>query len=165
MSRRSGGRRKPAARLAGWGAVAAALLYALLQAGLGDQFSSPGLSGGTEPSASSGGDLLSQLHAERQSGVVVEGSGRVIKVLRDDLDGSRHQKFLLAVAGADGLTVLVSHNIDLAPRVADLARGDDIAFRGQYEWNDKGGVVHWTHSDPGGRRAGGWLRHAGVTYR
>jgi hypothetical protein len=25
----------------------------------------------------------------------------------------------------------------LGPRVADLAAGDDIAFRGEYEWNER----------------------------
>ena len=62
-------------------------------------------------------------------------------------------------------TLLVSHNIDLAPRVADLESGDEILFRGQYEWNERGGVLHWTHRDPDGRRPGGWLQHEGSTYR
>ena len=59
----------------------------------------------------------------------------------------------------------ISHNIDLAPRIPDLERGDEVIFRGQYEWNQRGGVLHWTHHDPAGRRSGGWLRHGGETYR
>lgn len=103
------------------------------------------------------------LFREQRSGVMVELAGEVSRVLADDLDGSRHQRFIVRVAS--GHTVLVSHNIDLAPRVESLDQGDDIAVRGQYEWNDRGGVVHWTHHDPDGRRPGGWIRHGAETYR
>ncbi len=58
----------------------------------------------------------------------------------------------------------MSHNIDLAPRVP-IAVGDTVEFRGQYEWNERGGVIHWTHHDPDGRRPGGWLRHRSRVYR
>lgn len=118
---------------------------------------------GVAPFSSGGADELRELFEARRSGQVVEFSGRVQKLLPDDLKGSRHQRFILDVA--DGLTVLVSHNIDLAPRVDALRRGDDVDLRGQYEWNDRGGVVHWTHHDPDGRRPGGWIAHAGRTYR
>lgn len=106
---------------------------------------------------------IEQLYREQQSGVVVEFGGEVSRVLADDLEGSRHQRFIIRVES--GHTVLVSHNIDLAPRVESLGRGDEIFVRGQYEWNDRGGVVHWTHHDPDGRRQGGWVRHGGQTYR
>ena len=86
----------------------------------------------------------------------------MIRLLRDDLKGSRHQKFLIRVAG--GTTILVAHNIDLAPRIDSLRVGDRIGFYGEYESTDKGGVIHWTHHDPGGRHVAGWLEHAGRRY-
>ena len=98
---------------------------------------------------------------EQARDVDVQGRGRVSKLLPDDNDGSRHQRFVLRLD--DGVTVLVAHNIDVAPRVA-LAIGDEVEFRGEYVWNAKGGVVHWTHRDPRGAHVGGWLRHAGRTY-
>jgi Protein of unknown function (DUF3465) len=97
------------------------------------------------------------------SNVQVEGEGIVIKVLPDDLQKPRHQRFILRLAS--GQTVLVAHNIDLAPRVDGLLEGDQVAFKGQYEWNDKGGVVHRTHLDPVDRHNAGWLRHQGKVYQ
>jgi Protein of unknown function (DUF3465) len=100
--------------------------------------------------------------AQRQRDVLVQGRGEVIKLLPDDHEGSRHQRILLRLPM--GGTLLVAHNIDLAPRVAGLERGDTIEFQGEYVWNDKGGVLHWTHHDPARRHPGGWLRHEGRSY-
>lgn len=93
----------------------------------------------------------------------VEGSGKVVKVLPDDTEGDRHQRFILEVA--PGQTVLVAHNIDIAPRVEALMEGDEVFFKGYYIWNDKGGVVHWTHHDPGGKHATGYLKLDGKVYQ
>jgi len=113
---------------------------------------------------------LARAVAERRSDVQLTARGTVVKVLPDDNHGSRHQRLLVRVGppGADGdrgLVVLIAHNIDLAPRVDGIRAGDTLAFHGEFEWNEKGGVVHWTHHDPGGRHADGWLRFNGRTYQ
>ena len=102
-------------------------------------------------------------YENRQSDVQVKGEGTVTRVLRDDLEGSRHQKFILKLDS--GQTLLISHNIDLAPRIDQLRAGDSVEFFGEYEWNPNGGVVHWTHHDPRGRHVSGWLKHRGKTYQ
>jgi hypothetical protein len=103
---------------------------------------------------------LLQAIAEHRDNVVVEGSGRVAKVLPDDNEGDRHQRLLIDV-GSDQ-TILIAHNIDLAQRI-NVRAGDTIDFKGIYIWNDRGGVVHWTHHDPSGRHPAGWLRANGQT--
>ncbi len=109
-------------------------------------------------------DTVIQRAYESKSGdVQVNGSGRVVHILADDNQGSRHQKFILKLNS--GLTLLVAHNIDLAPRVSNLRVGDLVEFYGEYEWSKKGGVIHWTHADPAGRHAEGWLKHDGTTYK
>jgi hypothetical protein len=120
----------------------------------------PGRRDRPEPEA--GAAVLEKAWREGRSGVWVEVPARVERVLPDDRRGSRHQRFLVEIEG--GPRVLIAHNIDLAPRVPNLRRGDAVRFRGEYEWNDKGGVVHWTHHDPDGRRRGGWLEHDGRRY-
>lgn len=95
-------------------------------------------------------------------GQQVQGSGMVLRVLSDDNDGSRHQRFILELAS--GRTVLVAHNIDLAPRVSGLQEGDSVMFYGEFESNERGGVIHWTHRDPQGRHPHGWLEHRGQRY-
>jgi hypothetical protein len=87
----------------------------------------------------------------------------VKRILPDDNAGSRHQRFVLELSS--GQTLHIAHNVDLAPRIPDLHEGDEVDFRGEYDWNPEGGVIHWTHDDPAGRHPGGWLKHQGQTYR
>jgi hypothetical protein len=93
----------------------------------------------------------------------VSGSGTVIRIFPDDVSGGRHQRFLLRLPS--GRTLLVAHNIDIAPRVEPLHEGDVVEYLGEFAWNPKGGVVHWTHHDPSGRHPAGWLRHDGRTFQ
>ena len=102
-------------------------------------------------------------YANRLSNQQLAGQGTVVKVLADDSNGSRHQRFIVRLDS--GRTLLVSHNIDLAQRIDSLRAGDTVAFYGEYEWNPKGGVIHWTHHDPQGRHPAGWLKHDGQTYQ
>lgn len=88
--------------------------------------------------------------------------GKVYKILQDDTEGSRHQKFVLKFENSK--TLLVAHNIDIAKRIPDLQNNDVVVFKGEYEWNKKGGVVHWTHRDPQGKHADGYLMHNGIIY-
>lgn len=107
--------------------------------------------------------VLNDAYNNHQSDVQVQGAGNVIKLLSEDNKGSRHQRFILRLDS--GQTILVAHNIDLAPKIANLRVNDLIEFYGEYEWNSRGGVIHWTHHDPSNRHAHGWLRHNGTTYQ
>lgn len=108
-------------------------------------------------------DAVGRAFDRRQSNVQVQGAGVVDKILSDDNQGSRHQRFIVRMVS--GQTVLIAHNIDIAPRVRPLAVGDEVQFNGEYDWNDKGGLVHWTHRDPQGRHEGGWIKRAGKIFQ
>lgn len=106
---------------------------------------------------------LRNYYEQRISGKMIKLSAKVIKLLADDLEAPRHQKFIIKVAS--DMTILVTHNIDLADRINSLKVGDNIQLYGQYEWNQRGGIVHWTHHDPKGKRQAGWIQHQGKTYK
>ncbi|CED57010.1 DUF3465 domain-containing protein [Aliivibrio wodanis] len=105
---------------------------------------------------------LKQAFENHQSDLQIKGQGKVVHILPDDNKGSRHQRFLLKLDNQQ--TLLVAHNIDLAPRIPNLNVGDNVQFYGEYEWNKKGGVIHWTHKDPRNRHVHGWLKHNGRVY-
>jgi len=100
---------------------------------------------------------------QKKSGVQTKGIGIVTRILADDREGSRHQRFILRLDS--GQTLLIAHNIDLAPRISSISVGDSVEFNGEYEWTSRGGVIHWTHHDPNGRHVAGWLRHQGRLYQ
>lgn len=66
----------------------------------------------------------------KQSDIQVSGVGQVIVLLKDDLKGSRHQRFIVKLDSSQ--TLLIAHNIDLAPRINGLKKGDRVAFYGEY---------------------------------
>ena len=108
-------------------------------------------------------DAIGRAFANKTSDIQVEGKGKVLRLLSDDLNGPRHQRFIVQLASRQ--TLLITHNIDIAPRIAGLKAGDTVCFYGEYVWNSKGGLIHWTHHDPQGRHVSGWVIHNGKTYK
>jgi hypothetical protein len=108
-------------------------------------------------------DAIGRAFANKTSDIQVEGKGKVIRLLSDDLNGPRHQRFIVQLASRQ--TLLITHNIDIAPRIAGLKTGDTVRFYGEYVWNSKGGLIHWTHHDPQGKHVSGWVIHNGKTYK
>ncbi len=82
---------------------------------------------------------IADLFKAKKSDTWVTAYGKVGKVLPDDNKGSRHQRFLMDIGQQKWL--LIAHNIDLAPYVP-LKQGDRIVVHGEYEYNEKGGVIH-----------------------
>ncbi|MCB9497053.1 MAG: DUF3465 domain-containing protein [Fibrobacteria bacterium] len=106
-------------------------------------------------------EALSRAFREGTSDLQVLVRGSVSRILADDLSGDKHQRFIVKLSS--GQTLLVAHNIDLAERVP-VKVGMWVYLYGEYEWNAEGGVVHWTHKDPGGTHVDGWIQAEGVRY-
>lgn len=115
------------------------------------------------PPVSGGQDDQEVLNAQAQQmrKVEVTMSGPVFKMLPDDTKGLPHERWLMQLS--NGSTVLIAHDTKLAPRVP-LNNGDRVRIHGEYIWNDKGGVIHWTHHAPNGRHEPGWIEFNGQKY-
>jgi hypothetical protein len=125
--------------------------------------SGSGCAMGAPQVTATGDEAIGRAFSEHRSDVQVTGTGTVTRVLSDDTEGGRHQRFVVALGS--GQTLLIAHNIDIAPRIPNLQAGDTVEFSGVYEWNEQGGVVHWTHHDPSGEHPPGSLKHEGQLYQ
>jgi translation initiation factor IF-1 len=114
--------------------------------------------------AQSGLDQTQVLSAQASglSKVEVLFAARVKKLLPDDTQGLPHQRFLLELN--NGTTVLVAHDIKYAPKVP-IQPGDIVTIQGEYVWNKKGGLVHWTHHSDSPRHRGGYIDFNGQRYQ
>jgi hypothetical protein len=124
------------------------------------------LTGGGEGGAASLAQLDAAARQNAQapvSGQMLRVRGRVQRLLPDDHDDSPHQRFI--IVSDDGRSLLVAHNLDLAPRLDGLKVGQSVLVYGQYEWNPEGGVLHWTHDDPAGQHEAGYIEWQGRRYQ
>lgn len=87
--------------------------------------------------------------------------GTVVKLLNDDTKGSQHQKFIIKI---NNRSILVANNLDISKKVPVRA-GDEVTIKGEYIWNEKGGVIHWTHRDPHKQHSDGFIYHKGKLYK
>ncbi len=107
--------------------------------------------------------ILKNAFDNQVSDIQVIADGEVIRILADDTEGDQHQKFIIRLS--NNQTILIAHNIDLAPRIETLVVGDLVSIYGEYEWSSQGGTIHWTHIDPNGNHIDGWIKHDGITYQ
>jgi len=95
--------------------------------------------------------------------VEVTASGTVDRMLTDqDGPSGLHERFIVRLTDV-AMTVLIEHNLSLAPRVP-VATGEAIVVHGEYIWNAQGGLVHFTHHDPDRSHEGGYILYGGKRY-
>ncbi len=143
--------------------VAVTLLITIAGYHPGSSPAAPALGASLSAMAESGDGAFARAYRNRTSDLQLTGSGTVVKLLPDDTKGSRHQRFIVRLDS--GQSLLIAHNIELAPRIPSLKKGDRVRFNGEYEWNKKGGTMHWTHHDPRGVHETGWIEHNGRRYQ
>ena len=112
--------------------------------------------GGTNDPPNNG--RICAAYASQGSGGEVVANGIVRRVLGTRRGPSgEHEGFLLQLDGDCDLLLRVETNTDLTGPVP-LRDGERLTVKGEYEFDPMGGVVHWTHHDPRGRHAGGYVK-------
>ena len=123
-----------------------------------------GCSGGGTDTASNAA-VYDAWRAQR-SRVEVTANGSVARVLGDRSGPSgMHEGFLLHLTGSEGrgLTVRVEDNTDITGPIP-MRSGDEVQVRGEYIYDPRGGIIHYTHHDPRGRHPSGYVRVNGRVY-
>jgi len=105
---------------------------------------------------------VQQAFMDHESGIMAEISGKVVRNLRDNRVDVQRQRFMVRMA--NGQTVMIIHDVTEAERVP-IRLDDVVLVRGQYEWEESGGVIHWTHKDSSTERRHGWIDHKGRRYQ
>ncbi|WP_374078674.1 DUF3465 domain-containing protein [Bdellovibrio bacteriovorus] len=125
-----------------------------------DQNSNSGASQAVDNSANDS-DIVRAVNDQRRVNFV-EGGGMVVtKVLPDDNNGLKHQKWVVRLS--NGKTMQAVYNSDMCPRVP-VKVGDVIAMGGMFLWTNTGALLHWLHHDPRGNRPDGYVFVNGKYY-
>jgi hypothetical protein len=86
----------------------------------------------------------------------------VVKILPDDTQGRKHQKWIFALD--NGRQVMAVYNSDFSDERIPVQVGQKMSLGGQFIWDRGGGLLHWLHADPKNRRPDGYVEIGGVVY-
>jgi hypothetical protein len=83
-------------------------------------------------------------------------------MLREEDYREPHQRFLLMLS--NGTTVLVANDLQYGT-YAPVQEGNVVRIHGEYIWNERGGVLHWTHKSDEPRHESGYIDFNGMRYQ
>lgn len=86
----------------------------------------------------------------------------VTKLMPDDNDGSRHQRFYAKLS--DNSEVYIVYSLEYGRVRVPVNVGSIIGVGGEYRWTKFGGLLHWVHEDHRDQRPDGYVEVRGVRY-
>lgn len=115
------------------------------------------------PAAGPDDAAIVQYFQDHRSNVEVTADGTVVTIFPDRSSSTGvHEQFIVRLSSG-GITVEIEHNISIGRRVP-VKLGDSLIVHGEYIWNSKGGLIHFTHHDPQGTHEAGYIKDNGQTY-
>ena len=101
-----------------------------------------------------GNHVAEKAFHEQRTGIMVEVTGKVIRILGDDTADSDYQWF--EIKTPNGQHILVGHDNGVSAAIP-LFVLDEVTVRGEYEWTEKGGTIRSTQRDSSLNRRHGWI--------
>lgn len=109
--------------------------------------------------------VVCRAYASQFSRVEVVASGTITRTLGIQPGiRSAHIGFLMRLNSACGIVVRIESNEDFTGSIP-LRVGERVTVKGEYEYYPLGGVIHWTHPDPTGHHAAGFVEVGGRVYQ
>lgn len=107
--------------------------------------------------------IIHAIESKQELDFVEVKNARVIKLLRADNRGARHQRWIMQLSS--GHTITAVYNIDLSEKIP-LEVDATMDLAGQLVFGDKkhDPILHWIHADPQKRRRDGYVIYNGKTY-
>lgn len=108
-----------------------------------------------------GAAVVEKAFYDKQSDLMVEVTGEVIRVIDQAKNNPKHQEFQMRLP--TGQLLLVVHRNDSNEWIP-LAANDMVVVRGRYLWSEMGGIIRDTQRDSSMERMHGWVKHKGERY-
>ena len=105
--------------------------------------------------------VLADAYLNKKSGMMAEVQGQVTRLIMDEEESARVQKFV--ICAISGQSRLVTHDLSRSDRVP-VAIGDKVMVRGEYVWSEPGGTLICPTRDNGSGGRNGWIEHKGERY-
>lgn len=108
-----------------------------------------------------GNHVVARAFSANQTGLMVEVTGTVVRLIVDDASVDGLQWFQMRTPS--GQRLMVAHDNGLNSPIP-LSPRDEVTVRGGYEWTESGGTVRNTERDHSLKRLHGWVDHKGKRY-
>ena len=105
--------------------------------------------------------VVEKAYYDKESDLMVEVTGEVVRVVRPVEGNEGHQEFQMSLP--NGQVLLVVRNTSARDR-APVEVHDRVTVRGDYQWSEMGGVVHGAQRDYSMDRRHGWVEIDGKKY-
>lgn len=107
-------------------------------------------------------ELVRAVRDKRQIHFIRAANMEVIRLLPDDTQGAKHQRFYVRLS--DGQEVSAVYSLESGRDRVPVKVGSRVGLAGEFKWTRFGALIHWLHEDTSNRRPDGYVEISGVRY-
>jgi hypothetical protein len=109
-----------------------------------------------------GAHVVEKAFYAKQSDIMVEVDGEVVRTIRPMEGNEGHQEFQMRLPNGQLILVVHEHR---SGEPAPVTERDRVTVRGNYQWTELGGIIRGTHRDSSMQRRHGWIELEGKRYQ